>query len=251
MSFFGKNIRKIRSVKTLSQQAFAELFNLKRGTLGAYEEGRSEPKIETIIKIANYFSIPIDDLLKRELTVNELLKFKSSLSEQHDLSNPETFKQIPCITEKNTTDYISNYQNRSFVQDMVQVTLPVDSSETMRAFVVTNLEMTNQNQGLFPKDVVLGTFVKKDKYKNIEHGSIVLVLTKDQLILRKAYVINNTLVLKAEHQNIDELNFVLSEINEIWKITSVYQRRITAISSGIEDKLSMLEKEFAKLRSQI
>ena len=50
MSFFGKNIRKIRSVKTLSQQAFAELFDLKRGTLGAYEEGRSEPKIETILQ---------------------------------------------------------------------------------------------------------------------------------------------------------------------------------------------------------
>ena len=58
MSYFGKNIRKIRSLKSLSQQAFAELFDLKRGTLGAYEEGRSEPKLETLIKIANYFSIP-------------------------------------------------------------------------------------------------------------------------------------------------------------------------------------------------
>lgn len=251
MSFFGKNIRKIRSVKTLSQQAFAELFDLKRGTLGAYEEGRSEPKIETIIKIANYFSIPIDDLLTRELTVNELLKFKSSLSEQHELSHPETFKHIPCITEKNSKDYIANYQNRSFVQDMVQVTLPVDSSETMRAFVVGNLEMTNQNQGIFPKDVVLGTLLKKDKYKHIEDGSIVLVLTKHQLILRKTYLLDNSLILKAEHQNVDEFKFAISEINEIWKITSVFQRRITTISSGIEDKLSILEKEFAKLRNQM
>ena len=50
MSFFGKNIRKIRTVKSLSQQSFAEMFELKRGTLGAYEEGRSEPKIDTIIE---------------------------------------------------------------------------------------------------------------------------------------------------------------------------------------------------------
>ncbi|RXG16841.1 helix-turn-helix domain-containing protein [Leeuwenhoekiella aestuarii] len=251
MSFFGKNIRKIRSVKTLSQQAFAELFDLKRGTLGAYEEGRSEPKIETIIKIANYFSIAIDDLLTRELTVNELLKFKSSLSEQHELPHPETFKQIPCITEKNSIEYICNYQNQRFVQDMVQVILPVDNSEAMRGFVVTNLEMTNQNQGLFPKDVVLGTLVKEGNYKNIEDGAIVLALIKDQLILRKAYIFSDTIILKAEHQNIDELRFPLSEINEIWKITSVFQKRITSIGSGIEDKLSMLEKEFAKLRSQI
>jgi len=100
MSFFGKNIRKIRSVKTLSQQAFAELFDLKRGTLGAYEEGRSEPKIETIIKIANYFSIPIDDLLTRELTVNELLKFKSSLSEQYELPHPKPLNRYRVLQKK-------------------------------------------------------------------------------------------------------------------------------------------------------
>jgi len=134
---------------------------------------------------------------------------------------------------------------------MVQVILPVDKSETMRGFVVTNLEMTSQNQGLFPKDVVLGTFVKNDDYKNIEDGAIVLALTKDELILRKAYIFSDTIILKAEHQNIDELRFPFSEINEVWKITSVFQKRITSIGSGIEDKLSMLEKEFAKLRSQI
>ena len=60
MSFFGKNVKKIRGVKRLSQQAFADIFLLKRATLGAYEEGRSEPKIDTIIKVANHFSISID-----------------------------------------------------------------------------------------------------------------------------------------------------------------------------------------------
>ncbi|MTI32320.1 helix-turn-helix domain-containing protein, partial [Xanthovirga aplysinae] len=49
MSYIGKNIRKIRSVKKLSQAAFAQLFDLGRATVGAYEEGRAEPKIDTII----------------------------------------------------------------------------------------------------------------------------------------------------------------------------------------------------------
>ena len=75
MSFFGKNIKKIRGVKKLSQQAFADIFSLKRATLGAYEEGRSEPKIDTIIKVANYFSISIDNILTKEITVNQLLSF--------------------------------------------------------------------------------------------------------------------------------------------------------------------------------
>ena len=81
----------------MSQQSFAEMFDLKRGTLGAYEEGRSEPKIETIIKIANHFSIPIGDLLTKELTVNKLLKFQGNLAGEHEELLKEQFAAVPCI----------------------------------------------------------------------------------------------------------------------------------------------------------
>jgi len=73
--YFGKNIKKIRSIKKLSQAAFAELFGLKRSSIGAWEEGRAEPKLEIIIKIAKYFSISVDHLVNSEITVNELSRF--------------------------------------------------------------------------------------------------------------------------------------------------------------------------------
>ena len=53
MTHIGKNIRKIRSVKKLSQQAFADQFGLSRANIGSYEEGRAEPKIAIIMEIAN------------------------------------------------------------------------------------------------------------------------------------------------------------------------------------------------------
>jgi transcriptional regulator with XRE-family HTH domain len=69
---FSKNIKKIRLIKKLSQTALAEIFGIKRSSIGAYEEGRAEPKLEMIIRIANYFSISVDSLVNSELTVNEL-----------------------------------------------------------------------------------------------------------------------------------------------------------------------------------
>ncbi len=75
MSFFGKNIRKIRSIKKISQTEFARIFDLSRASVGSYEEGRAEPKIEIITKVANYFSITLDELINKELTVNELYHF--------------------------------------------------------------------------------------------------------------------------------------------------------------------------------
>lgn len=76
MSCFGKNIRKIRIAKKMTQTEFAELFDLKRTALGSYEEGRAEAKIDTIIKIADYFKLSLDQLLRKELTINDIFHFK-------------------------------------------------------------------------------------------------------------------------------------------------------------------------------
>ena len=251
MSFFGKNIRKIRSVKTLSQQAFAELFDLKRGTLGAYEEGRSEPKIETIITIANYFSIPIDDLLTRELTVNELLKFKSSLTEQFEVVVTERFPLIPCITDTNASDYVQFCEKQSFIQDMVSLDLPVESETELRGYVIQSLEMSNQDQGLFPKDLVIGERVKLTKLDKLRRGEMVLVVTKSQLILRRLYVQGDVLVLRADHKNVQEITINRTDVCELWRIIAVFQKRVPEVTNGIEEKLLKLEEEFAKLRGRI
>nr|WP_245144457.1 helix-turn-helix transcriptional regulator [Chryseobacterium daecheongense] len=73
MSFFGTNIKKIRQVKGLSQKAFADLFDLNRGVISSYEEGRAEPKIETILKVAGYFNLNLNKLLTETLQVNQLV----------------------------------------------------------------------------------------------------------------------------------------------------------------------------------
>ncbi|MCS3532928.1 helix-turn-helix domain-containing protein [Chryseobacterium sp. JUb7] len=72
MSFFGTNIKKIRQVRGLSQKAFADLFELNRGVISSYEEGRAEPKIETLLKVADYFNLDLHDLLTETLQVNQL-----------------------------------------------------------------------------------------------------------------------------------------------------------------------------------
>lgn len=72
MSFFGTNIKKIRQVKGLSQKTFADLFDLNRGVISSYEEGRAEPKIETILKVANHFDLNLDKLLTEKLHESQL-----------------------------------------------------------------------------------------------------------------------------------------------------------------------------------
>ncbi len=74
----------------MSQTQFADLFGLQRTTVGAYEEGRAEAKVETLINVSEYFKISIDDLLKKELTVNDIFHFDEnylSKEKENDLKS--------------------------------------------------------------------------------------------------------------------------------------------------------------------
>ncbi|WP_460759575.1 helix-turn-helix domain-containing protein [Niabella terrae] len=76
MSNFGANIKKIRSLKNYTQQHLAEILGLTRAAVSSYEEGRAEPKIETLTRASQIFEVSMDDLVNRKLTVNELANFK-------------------------------------------------------------------------------------------------------------------------------------------------------------------------------
>ncbi|MFD0962638.1 helix-turn-helix domain-containing protein [Pseudofulvibacter geojedonensis] len=251
MSFFGKNIKKIRSVKNLSQQAFADLFGLKRATLGAYEEGRSEPKIDTIIMVANKFSIKIDDILTRDLTVNELLQFKSGITTDVNELTQEKFASIPCITESNSSDYIQFYEKETFVNQMPALKLPVKNTLPLRGYTINNLEMTSHDKGLYPNDIVVGHYFPVNKIKELLNGTLVLVLVKGKLILRRLYLVKNTVVLRADHINIDDKEFDKKDIDEIWKIKYVFYKRIPDYKDDLEDQLSILANELSKIKRKI
>ncbi len=75
MSRFGKNLKKIRSLKGFTQTQLADELHLSRGMISSYEEGRAEPKIETLLEVSQIFNVSIDSLLKENLTVNKLSGF--------------------------------------------------------------------------------------------------------------------------------------------------------------------------------
>ncbi len=248
MSFFGKNIKKIRGVKGLSQQAFADLFDLKRGTLGAYEEGRSEPKIETIIMIANYFSISIDHMLTAELTVNQLLRFNDELTISPDDLEREKFACVPCITPNNASEYLQYRENDQFIEDMPQLSLPINLEKEFIAYTVDSLEMTSRDEGLFPKDIVISERVPTAVIPKLNAGTMVLAITADQFILRRMYITGKKLILRADHKKIEDVTLELTQIKQLWRARYVFYRRLPEIANDISSKMNALQQQMEELR---
>ncbi|MDT0644315.1 helix-turn-helix transcriptional regulator [Zunongwangia sp. F363] len=250
MSYFGKNIRKIRNAKKLSQQAFAETFDLKRGTLGAYEEERSEPRIETIVKIANYFSISIDDLLTKELTGDKLLKFKDNLPLQGTLKN-KSFPKVPCIVPASQQDYIQHYDKPYFIEDLPSLCVPVDPKGVFRGFVISNEDNLENERGFRPNDIVIGEKVEEEDYSKTENGSLVFTLVKERLSLRKLYILGEKVTLKAANKEIEDTEISLTDLKELWLIKYTFMKRVTDNTSALANKLDYLEQEFKKLKEQL
>ena len=50
------NIKHLRSLKKMSQERFADELGWSRSMVGSYEEGRSEPPIDRLINLSDFFS---------------------------------------------------------------------------------------------------------------------------------------------------------------------------------------------------
>jgi len=115
MSFLGVNIKKIRTVKNLNQSEFAELFGLSRNVIGAYEEGRAEAKLETIILIARYFNISIDKLICFKLTINDILNFDKKISKIKDIN---VKNKIPYIKIEELNNFFDNFEKKLYIDKL-------------------------------------------------------------------------------------------------------------------------------------
>lgn len=62
------NIKWLRKAYNLSQDQLAGMIGVTRPLVGAWEEGRSIPRPDELIAISDYFRVPIDDLLRVEMS---------------------------------------------------------------------------------------------------------------------------------------------------------------------------------------
>lgn len=65
MSIIGKNIKRLRQAKGISQDKLSKLADLSLQTVVKIElDEKPNPTIETVQKIAKAFNVSIDDLMK-------------------------------------------------------------------------------------------------------------------------------------------------------------------------------------------
>lgn len=67
-----KNLKYLRTYKNLSQAKLAEILGMNQQSINAYENRGTEPDVETLIKISDYFNTSIDFLVGRTDAVKRI-----------------------------------------------------------------------------------------------------------------------------------------------------------------------------------
>ena len=241
MAFIGNNIRKIRSVKGLSQAAFAEVFDLKRANIGAYEEGRAEPRIEVVARIANHFSISLEDFIGKELRVNAITRFRLFEQDGTQVKGKKRITPVHVSGESvpyvsNTSIYIGNRTDKEYLGSLGDISVPGLSQKLDIAFAVQNNDMLYMEAGIRQGDTV---FCSELKVKRYNPQGVYVFIINDTFYIRRIGRASKGLQLDPDNPQADVLNVMAKEVQASWKVEGVLSSYIS--QAKINDRITKLE----------
>lgn len=121
-------IKDLRKGAGLTQQALADAMGLTRSALGAYEEGRAEPKLTTLVAMARYFGLTLDALVHGE-SDQERQQRRVTGGDLRVLSVPvdrtSERERVAIVPVRAAAGYLSGYGDPEYMEGLAHFSLPV------------------------------------------------------------------------------------------------------------------------------
>lgn len=222
-NLLAKNIRYKRKEMGLTQTVFAARLGVTRSALGAYEEGRAEPRVEVLMLLSDLFSCSIDQLLKHDLSKKQAAQHAQDvagarlrvLSVCVEAENAE--EQISIVPDKAAAGYMEGYRDTDFVAQLPAFRLPVpelSAQRTYRLFQIKGDSMIPVPDGAY----IIAEYVQ-DWRRLRDYQSCIVVSKSDGIVFKR--VVNQMeegyLTLKSDNPAYTPYRMAADQIFEVWK----------------------------------
>lgn len=215
----SKNIRHLRTLKNLTQEQLSLELDVSKARIGSYEEGRSEPPISMLIAFSEYFKIPIDALLKSDLTLSEndsfldignhRILFPIRVDHQGD-------NVIEVVTQEASAGYLQGFSDTEFIANLPIMSLNFLPTGKHRAFPIKGDSM---HPWVKDGDVVIGEYIESPQ--QVRNNNCYIILTKEDGLVYKRVFTNRLddgyLILSSDNKFYQPYEVHLSEVLEIWQ----------------------------------
>lgn len=220
MKNLAKNIKHIRVLKGLTQEQFGEDLKVSRSRISSYEEHRAIPPIDFLIDLSDYFKIPLDVLVKNDLSQSEESSF-IEIGDRRilfpitvDGTDEDLIEIIPTTA---SAGYLSGYADPEYVADLKNIKLPFLPTGKHRAFPIKGDSMLPTKDGSY----VVAQFL--EDVRDLKNGKTYIVLTQnDGLVYKRVYSQieeHNNLLLVSDNKRYTPYEVPLEEVLEIWQFT--------------------------------
>jgi len=262
MSIIGQNIRHLRKQGLkVTQEKLGTLLGLGRGAISAYEDGRAEPKIDSLIKLSKLFNISIDELVHQDLSLETLPLTSSSLAEYttgHRLRilsitlNEKEEENVEFVPKKAAAGYTTGYANEKFLVDLPKYKLPfLPKGKTYRAFEITGDSMLP----ILPHSIVIGAYIPN--FNEVKEGQTCVVITNDGIVLKKVYnriPERQTLLLQSSNVLYEPYEVAANEVLELWGFVAYIGKELPEVQTNDQDlrqALDMLKIDLMELKAKV
>jgi len=258
MSRVSENIRFLRRQHGWTQEQFAEKVGIKRSLVGAYEEGRADPRLNTLFSIAQVFDISVDILISEnasKLSNDELYSRSGQglkvLSITVDSDEEENIELVPL---KASAGYLNGYADPEYLEDLPKFKLPIlPDSGTYRAFEISGDSMLP----LQPGTIIVGKYL--ESLEDIKNGRTYVLITRTEGIVYKRVFNylkeNGKLFLVSDNGSYTPYEIAGEDVLEVWEAKAFISMQFPDPGDKEEmtlDKLAEivmdLQKEVIKLK---
>jgi len=258
MVSLNENIRTLRKKLQLTQDEFAQKLGIKRSLVGAYEEGRAEPRAELLQKMATIFGITMEALIGTDLTKSEpkaptiYSRGKEVVVVTVDNQRKDNIEFVPV---KAAAGYLSGYADPEFVKDLPHFHLPILKQGTYRAFEIKGDSMLP----LMPGSIIVGEYV--EKLNDIKSGKTYVLVTQHEGVVYKRVFNyldeNGKLFLVSDNRQYAPYQVDGEDVMEAWSakayISVQFPDTETKPQASVEQLASVvldLQKELVQLKSE-
>lgn len=247
----AQNLKYLRQKNKISQHELADAMSLPRTTLGDYERGKTEPNIAMLIRLADYFNLRLDDLLRKNLSHQDLEILKNKdfrvLAITVDKDNNGN---IELVDTKAEAGYLDSYQDPEYIGDLPKIQFPNMPRGTYRGFEISGDSMLPIESG----SIIICEYVERlDQLK--ENNTYVIISKQDGLVYKRVRPnkAKQQLTLVSDNEMYLPYKLDYDEIDEVWSYyahLSFSDSKLT-FNTILEDKLTDLQKKISSIHDVV
>ncbi len=251
----NENIKYLRKKNGYTQEQFAELIGIKRSLVGAYEEGRADPRLNNLLRMSEVFKVTVDTLLNKDVSKLSDQELYSSgkeggmkiLSITVDRDDNENIELVP---QKASAGYLNGYADPEFIEELPKFRLPMlPGNATYRAFEIQGDSMLP----LEPGTVIIGEYV--ENLKHVRNGkTYVLVTAKEGVVYKRVFNYldeKNKLYLVSDNKSYAAYDVDASDVLEIWEARAFISVNFPDPDDESKMSIEKLTEVVSKLQNEV